>query len=60
LGATGVTDFAEEDDKHRRTLSLGALEALAIEAAAVGRARGKLGIVVIKRRAAGGRPPGWS
>ena len=55
-----MTDFAEEDDKHRRTLSLSALEAFAIETAEVGRARGKLGIVVIKRRAAGGRPPGWS
>jgi hypothetical protein len=42
--------------KHRRTLSLGALEALAVEAAEVGRTRGKLGILVVKRRAGCGRP----
>ena len=42
--------------KHRRILSLGALEALAVEAADIGRARGKLGIVVVKRRAGRGRP----
>jgi len=33
--------------KHRRTLSLGALEALAIEAAEAGRTRGKLGLLVV-------------
>src|SRR5262249_30693347 len=42
--------------KHRRTLSLGALEALAVEAADLGRERGKLGIAVVKRRASTGRP----
>jgi len=42
--------------KHRRTLSLASLEALAVEAAEVGWARGKLGIVVVKRRAGAGRP----
>ena len=42
--------------KHRRTLSLGALEALAVEAAEVGRMRGKLGLLVVKRRAGTGRP----
>ena len=42
--------------KHRRTLSLGALEALAVAAAEAGRTRGKVGIVVVKRRAGRGRP----
>jgi len=42
--------------KHRRTVSLGALEALAVEAAELGRMRGKLGLLVIKRRAGAGRP----
>jgi len=42
--------------KHRRILSLCALEALAVEAAAVGRTRGKLGVLVVKRRAGRGRP----
>ena len=42
--------------KHRRTLSLGALEMLAVEAAEAGRMRGKLGILVVKRRADRGRP----
>jgi len=42
--------------KHRRTLSLGALEALAVAAVEAGRTRGKLGILVVKRRAGTGRP----
>jgi len=42
--------------KHRRALSLAVLEALAVEAAEVGRARGKVGLVVVKRRAGAGRP----
>ena len=48
--------------KHRRTLSLGALEALAVEAAEAGRTRGKLGVLALKRRAGRGRPTpaSWS
>lgn len=42
--------------KHRRVCSLAELERLALEMAALGRARGKLGIVVVKRRAGAGRP----
>jgi|SRR5215831_1344729 len=42
--------------KHRRILSLASLEALAIEAAEAGRTRGKVGMVVVKRRAGTGRP----
>ena len=40
--------------KHRRTLSLGQLEALAIELDELGRTRGKLGVVCVKRRAGRG------
>lgn len=39
----------------RRTLSLAALEALALEMAAIGKARGKLGIVGVKRSAGRGQ-----
>jgi len=42
--------------KHRRTLSLAALETLAVEAVEAGRTRGKLGILVVKRRAGRGWP----
>ena len=41
--------------KHRRTLSLASLEALAVQAAELGQVRGKLGILVVKRRAGTGR-----
>ncbi len=41
--------------KHVRTLSLAALEALAVEVAEIGRARGKLGLLVVKRRAGRGQ-----
>jgi hypothetical protein len=42
--------------KHRRVCSLAELERLAVELEALGRARGKLGVVVVKRRAGAGRP----
>jgi len=42
--------------KHRRVLSLAALETLAVEAAGLGRTRGKVGVLVVKRRAGIGRP----
>ncbi|MCI0409675.1 MAG: hypothetical protein L0191_14125 [Acidobacteria bacterium] len=40
--------------KHVRTLSLAQLEALALEMAAVGSQRGKIGLLVVKRRAGRG------
>lgn len=42
--------------KHRRVCSLAELERLAVELATLGRSRGKLGVVVVKRRAGAGRP----
>ena len=39
-----------------RVLSLAALEALAVEAAGLGRTRDKVGVLVVKRRAGTGRP----
>ena len=41
--------------KHVRTCSLASLEALAIEMSAIGRKRGKVGLVVVKRRAGRGQ-----
>lgn len=41
--------------KHVRTLSLAKLEALALEMQAVWSERGKIGLVVVKRRAGSGR-----
>ncbi len=40
--------------KHVRTLSLAALEALALEMDRIGQERGKLGLVIVKRRAGSG------
>src|SRR2546425_12618015 len=40
--------------KHRRTLSLAQLEALAVELDALGRTQSKLGIICVKRRAGRG------
>lgn len=45
--------------KERRTLSLAALEALAIEIERVGAQRQKLGAVLVKRSAGAGRPTPW-
>lgn len=42
--------------KHVRTLPLAQLEALAVEMEAVGTAKGKVGLVVVKRRAGRGQP----
>jgi hypothetical protein len=42
--------------KHVRVLSLAALEALACEIEGIGRERGKLGVVFVKRRAGRGCP----
>ena len=42
--------------KHRRTLSLAQLEALTVEMERLGAARGKAGIVCVKRRAGRGQP----
>src|SRR5262245_41210617 len=42
--------------KHRRVCSLAELERLALEMEKFGRARGKTGIVVVKRRAGRGQP----
>jgi hypothetical protein len=42
--------------KHRRVCSLAELERLALELEALGRARGKLGVVIVKRRAGRGTP----
>lgn len=41
--------------KHVRTCSLASLEALAVEMSAIGRKRGKVGLVVVKRRAGRGQ-----
>src|SRR5712692_1899744 len=41
--------------KHVRTCSLANLEALAVEMTAIGKKRGKLGLVVVKRRAGRGQ-----
>src|SRR5882672_9740667 len=41
--------------KHRRVLSLAALEALAVEQEQLGAQRGKAGVVIVKRRAGKGR-----
>jgi len=41
--------------KHVQRLSLAELEALAIEMAGIGAARGKAGVVVVKRRAGRGQ-----
>jgi hypothetical protein len=41
--------------KHVKTCSLGRLEALAVELAELGRQEGKLGLVVVKRRARRGQ-----
>jgi hypothetical protein len=41
--------------KHVKRLSLAELERLAVEAEREGRARGKAGVVVVKRRAGSGR-----
>lgn len=42
--------------KHRRTCSLAELERLAVELEALGKAQGKAGLVVVKRRAGAGKP----
>lgn len=42
--------------KHVRRLSLARLEALAVELEALGTQRGKVGIVIVKRRAGRGQP----
>jgi hypothetical protein len=42
--------------KHRRVCSLAELERLALELETLGRSRGKLGLVVVKRRAGRGAP----
>lgn len=42
--------------KHRRVCSLAELEGLALELESLGRARGKLGLVIVKRRAGRGTP----
>jgi hypothetical protein len=49
-GATFVAQV-----KHLRACSLATLEALAVEMAAIGQQRGKVGVVVVKRRAGIGR-----
>ncbi len=42
--------------KHVKRLSLAELEALAVEMATLGAKRGKVGVVVVKRRAGSGTP----
>ena len=42
--------------KHARRLSLAQLEGLALEMAELGQQQGKVGLVVVKRRAGAGRP----
>jgi len=42
--------------KHVQRLSLAQLEALAVEMAALGEEQGKIGVVVVKRRAGRGHP----
>jgi hypothetical protein len=42
--------------KHVRRLSLGALEALAVEVASIAATRRRAGVVIVKRRAGSGCP----
>ncbi len=42
--------------KHVKRLSLAELEALAVEVGQLGAKRGKVGVVVVKRRAGSGKP----
>jgi len=45
--------------KHVQRLSLAQLEALAVEMAALGEDKGKIGVVVVKRRAGRGKETPW-